>query len=374
MKVGPFELERFYVEYEFDVGTNISASCGAETTTADILKLSGEEATAEYLKLGLDYRENKGDEGLREEVAKEYENLEGDDIQITTGGAEAIYLLMRTYLEAGDKIVTERPIYQSLYQLAADMGVEVLSLPLTAEDGYVPNPDRLKKLLSKNNVKMVVINHPHSPTGSIISAGLQQEIVDLTEKHGALLLSDEVYWGVFYDGADKIPHAADISKNVVTIGDMTKPYGLGGLRVGWLASRRSDILGRASILKDYTTMCSSAPSEFLALLALRHKDVLLKRNIDIARGNIETFDRLVEDSGGRLSWTRPRGGYTGFVKLNIDGVTVDDFCMRLIREKDVLILPGRVFGDPASFRIGVGTKVEQFERGVSNLSDFLSGI
>ena len=374
MKVNPFELERFYVEYEFDVGTNISASCGAETTTDEILNLAGEEAKEQYLKLGLDYRENKGDEALREEVAGEYENLNADDIQITTGGSEAIYLLMKTYLEPGDRIVTERPIYQSLYQLAVDMGVEVLTLLLDAGGGYVPDPDMLKKLLSKGKVKMVVINHPHSPTGSVITAELQREIVDVAEKHGALLLSDEVYWGVFYDEADKVPHAADLSENVVTIGDMTKPYGLGGLRVGWLASKRKDILDGASTLKDYTTMCAAAPSEFLATQVLRHKAPILKRNIDIARGNIETFERAIKDSGGRLSWTRPRGGYTGFVRLNVNGMTVDDLCQRLIRERDVLILPGRVFGDPASFRIGVGTKTEQFTRGVSALSEFLAGI
>ncbi len=373
MKVEPFHLERFYVDYEFSVGTNISASCGAVTTTEDILKHSGVEAANQYISLDLDYRENRGDEALRNEIVCEYENLNSGDIQITTGGSEAIYLLMRTYLEPGDKIVTEWPIYQSLFQLAADMGVEVLSLPLLAEEGYIPDPAKLKKLLLKNDVKMVVINHPHSPTGSILTAELQREIVELTEKHGALLLSDEVYWGVFYNKADEVPHAADLSENVVTIGDMTKPFGLGGLRIGWLATKRKDIIDRASILKDYTTMCAAAPSEFLAVLALQQKEKILKRNIEIAIKNIELVNRLVSDSGGKLSWIEPRGGYTGFVRLNLEGITVDEFCLELIREKDVLLLPGSVFGDPSSFRVGVGTKVEQFERGVSLLSDFLAG-
>ena len=371
MKVEPFHLERFYVDHEFNVGTNISASCGAVTTTADILKYSDEDATNQYLSLDLNYRENRGDEALREEIAGEYENLNSDDIQVTTGGSEAIYLLMRTYLEPGDKIVTEWPIYQSLFQLAIDMGVEVLSLPLLADEGYLPDPARLQKLILKNDVKMVVINHPHSPTGSILTAELQREIIELTEKHGALLLSDEVYWGVFYNEADEIPHAADLSDNVVTIGDMTKPFGLGGLRVGWLATKRKDIIDRASILKDYTTMCASAPSEFLAALALQQKGKILKRNIEIAIKNIELVNRLVSDCGEKLSWIEPKGGYTGFVRLNIEGITVDEFCLELIRKKDVLLLPGSVFGDPTSFRVGVGTMVEQFERGVMALSDFL---
>lgn len=374
MKITSFYLERFYVEYEFKTGTNISASCGAETTTADIFKLAGDKAKEKYLALGLGYRENKGDIILREKIAGEYKNLDAKDIQLTCGGSEAIYLLMTTFLAPGDKIVAERPIYQSLFQVAADLGVDVESLDLTAEEGFIPNPDKLEKILKSKNILMVVINHPHSPTGSIVSEKLLMEIIKLCEKYGALLVSDEVYWGVFYNEGDKVPHAADLGENVVTIGDMTKPYGLGGLRVGWLASKRADVLEAASGLKDYTTMCAAAPSEFLSTFVLTHKNEILKRNIEIARKNIAVFDDVVKDSDGRLSWTKPKGGYTGFVKTNIPKMTAEEFCLRLIRDKDVLLLPGRVFGDSERFRIGIGTKTEEFNRGVSALSDFLGEI
>ncbi len=374
MKVTPFYLERFYVEYEYTTGTNISASCGAETTTADIFALAGDDAKEEYLALGLGYRENKGNLSLREKIADEYKNLDAKDIQLSCGGSEAIYLLMTTFLSPGDRIVVERPIYQSLFQVAADLGVDVEFLDLIEDEGFVPDPARLETLLKSGKISMVVINHPHSPTGSIVSEKLLLEIIGLCEKYGALLVSDEVYWGVFYNEGEKIPHAADLGENVVTIGDMTKPYGLGGLRVGWLASKRTGILEAASGLKDYTTMCAPAPSEFLSTLVLTHKGEILGRNIEIARKNIDTFDGVIKDSDGILSWTRPMGGYTGFVKLNVPKMTAEEFCIRLIREKDVLLLPGRVFGDNERFRVGVGTKTEEFNRGISALSDFLAEI
>ena len=374
MKVTPFALERFYVDYEFTVGTNISASCGAETTTADILALAGGEAKERFLSLGLDYRENKGDEKLRDQVVREYENLSADDIQVTAGGSEAIFLLMHTHLNPGDRIIAETPLYQSLFQVAEDMGAEAARLPLVPEEGFIPDPERLKKLLEERKTKMVVINHPHSPTGSVLSFDLLMEVGRLAERYGALLVSDEVYWGVFYDPADRIPHAADLFENAVTIGDMTKPYGLGGLRVGWLASRRRDILDAASTMKDYTTMCASAPSEYLSILALEHRDEIIKKNMDIARENISRFNDLVAGSGGKLSWMPPRGGYTGFVKLEMQGKDVREFCIELIEKKDVLLLPGDVFGDPERFRIGVGTPSDVFRRGTEALAEFLKGM
>ncbi|MBN1881434.1 MAG: aminotransferase class I/II-fold pyridoxal phosphate-dependent enzyme [Deltaproteobacteria bacterium] len=371
MKVTLFSLERFYVDYEFNVGTNISASCGAETTTADLLALAGDEAKEHYLSLGLDYRENRGDERLRDLISREYDRLLADDIQVTAGGSEAIYLLMHTQLNPGDRIIVETPIYQSLFQVAEDMGVETARLPLAAEEGFVPDPNRLEKLLEEKRTKMVIVNHPHSPTGSVLTKQLLMELGALTEKHGALLVSDEVYWGVFYDPADRIPHAADLFENAVTIGDMTKPYGLGGLRVGWLASRRQDILDAASIMKDYTTMCASAPSEYLSILALEHRDEIIKKNTDIAQKNISRFDDLVTAVGGMLSWIPPRGGYTGFVRLDVPGRDVRGFCIDLIDKKDVLLLPGDVFGDSRRFRVGVGTREDVFVRGIACMAEYL---
>jgi aspartate/methionine/tyrosine aminotransferase len=372
MKTTPSALERFYVQWEFAVGTNISASCGAETTTADLMAMSTKEQKERYLSLGLGYRENKGDETLRELIAAEYKNLGADDVQLCCGGSEAIFLLMHSYLSPGDRIIAETPLYQTLFQVAADHDVEVEWLPLAESEGYVPDPGRLSDLLAKKPAKMVVINHPHSPTGSILSEGLLREIVDICGRQGVLLVSDEVYWGAFYDSADVVPHAADLAENVVTIADMTKPYGLGGLRVGWLASLRRDILEAASTLKDYTTMCAPAPSELLSIIALENKEKILARNISIAAENIALFDGVVKGSGGRLSWVRPRGGYTGFVSLNVTGMTTREFALRLIEEKDVLVLPGDVFGDGGRFRIGVGTKRDEFARGVEALAELVS--
>jgi aspartate/methionine/tyrosine aminotransferase len=121
-------------------------------------------------------------------------------------------------------------------------------------------------------------------------------------------------------------------------------------------------------------MCASAPSEYLSILALENRDALIEKNMTIARENISRFGDVVAASGGKLSWMPPRGGYTGFVKLEMPGRDVREFCVELIEKKDVLLLPGDVFGDRLRFRVGVGTPTDAFLRGTDALLDFLKEI
>jgi aspartate/methionine/tyrosine aminotransferase len=134
---------------------------------------------------------------------------------------------------------------------------------------------------------------------------------------------------------------------------MSKTYGLPGLRLGWLASRNREALQRIVDLKHYTTICSSAPSELLSALALRHRQALADRNRAIVLANLPLLDGFLERHAELLSWTRPTASPIGFVRLN--GIEDSgDFCARLVAETGVLLLPGIVYDEPGHVRIGYG--------------------
>lgn len=373
MRLVPFELERWFDQYEFKVELNMAASCVAATTTAELLDLAGPEARRAYLDLSLDYIEAPGTPAYREAVASWYERLSADDIQATTGAAEAIFILMNVLVGPGDRLVVESPNYQSLAEVARAAGAEVLAWPMRPENGWRPDLDELRGLLRRGRVKAVVVNHPHNPTGAMLPRDEQGEVLSLAEAAGARLVSDEVYRGLSYDPADALPPAADLSERAVSLGDMTKPFGLGGLRAGWIATRDRRLLHACGSVRDYTSLCGAAPSEFLAAIALKHRDALLARKMAIARANREAFAALVARHPDRLSWTPPKGGVTAFPAYSapVDSRT---FCRGLVERFSTLLLPGAVYELEGHFRVGFGRRQDGFLEGLRRFEEYLTTV
>ena len=168
---------------------------------------------------------------------------------------------------------------------------------------------------SRPRTRLIVINGPHNPTGMLPDRATFDAVVAIAAEAGAHLLSDEVYRYLEFDEADRLPAGVDAGRHVVSLGVMSKSFALAGLRIGWLASRDRSILDRVARLKDYTTICSSAPSEILALIGLRARDRVLARSRSIVIDNVARLDDLFARWPGVLSWVRPRGGSIGFPRL-----------------------------------------------------------
>ena len=172
---------------------------------------------------------------------------------------------------------------------------------------------------------------------------------------GAHLVVDEVYRFLEFDEAGRLPPGADALERGVSIGVMSKSFALAGLRIGWLASRDRELLARCAAFKDYTTICSSAPAEILALIALRARDEVLQRSRSIVEANLERLDRFFDDWPDRFTWVRPRAGSVGFPRLTVPGITIDDWSAALVEAEGVLLLPGSQFGFGGNhFRLGFG--------------------
>jgi aspartate/methionine/tyrosine aminotransferase len=181
------------------------------------------------------------------------------------------------------------------------------------------------------------------------------ELVAIAEDAGARLLVDEVYLGLEVNEADRLPTGADAAAGGISLGVMSKAYAMAGLRIGWLATHDRDLLARVAAFKDYTTICSSGPSEILAIVALRARDRVLQRSRDIVAANLERLDDFFADWADRFSWVRPRAGSIGFPRLTVPGVRIDDWAAGLVEAEGVLLLPGSQFGQPGNhFRVGFG--------------------
>jgi aspartate/methionine/tyrosine aminotransferase len=177
-------------------------------------------------------------------------------------------------------------------------------------------------------------------------------VTDLARSHGLVLFVDEVYRELEHDPHDRLPAVCDLDERAVSLGSVSKSYGLPGLRLGWLVTRDSAIRDAIMRMKDYTTICSSAPSEVLAAVALRNRDVLLARNLEIVERNLPLLDEFFQRHGDTFEWVRPTAGPIGFPRVN--GVDdVDEMCVRLA-DLGVLLLPGSVYDQPSHVRVGFG--------------------
>jgi aspartate/methionine/tyrosine aminotransferase len=180
-------------------------------------------------------------------------------------------------------------------------------------------------------------------------------LVAVADEAGAHLLLDEVYRFLEFDEADRLPTGADATPRGLSLGVMSKSFAMAGLRIGWLASRDRELLARCAAFKDYTTICSSAPSEVLALIGLRARETVLARSRDIVASNLERLDAFFDDWADRFSWVRPRAGSVGFPRLTVPGVEIDAWAAGLVEAGGVLLLPGSQFGFGGNhFRLGFG--------------------
>ncbi len=354
----PFALERYFAEYEFDAPHLLSSSDCETMSTRELLSLEpGSEE--KYLGLRLGYTETRGDPGLRSDLARLYSELSPDSVIVHTGAEEAILDFFLAVLSPGDHVVVNFPCYQSLSEIPRALGCAVDPWPLREEGGrWVFDLDALARLLIPKT-KLLVLNAPHNPTGALPSREEFDAVVALCSKSGVLLFSDEVYRFLERDPARRLPAACEVYENAVSLNVLSKSAGLAGLRIGWLATRRGDILDAVAGAKDYGTICSPGPSEFLAGVAARNFDHLVDRSRRIVASNLDLLAAFFERYGGFASWTPPEGGSIGYPKLTESVIRTYGDAERLSRrlaiEAGVMILPGSCYADdPGRFRIGFG--------------------
>jgi len=371
MQIADFALERYFARYEFHVRHVLCASDVEPLPLVDLLALADDESWRLWVNLRLGYSESAGHPLLRAEIASLYESAESTDVLTFTGAEEGIFLAMHALLSASDHVIVTWPAYQSLYEVARSVGASVSLVSLDA-GSWTLDPDRLLAEL-RPNTRAIVVNFPHSPTGALLARDAFEYLTRATEARGITLFSDEVYRYLEVDEASRLPAAVDLGRRTLSLGVMSKAFALAGLRVGWIATHDRALLERIMRLKDYTTICGSAPSEILALMALRARDRVIGRSREIIARNLPLLDDFFDRQQTLFSWIRPRAGSVAFPRLCTDAPgAIDDFCARLVEMEGVLLLPGSRFEHAGNhFRIGFGRTdmpeaLERFEHFVTS--------
>lgn len=371
MKLPGFKLEKYFRKYEFNAPYNLCASDNESLTLKELLKFADEESLELWEHLRLSYTPVSGSPLLRKEIAKLYQNISEKGVGTFAGAEEGIFAAMSVLLRQGDHVIALTPGYESLSLLPKAMGAEISLLSMKERSGsWTFDVEEMAKLIQPNT-RLIVINFPHNPTGAHIDRATLEKIVGIAKGASAYLFSDEVYRFSEHRADTASPAAADFYDKAISLGVMSKTFGLAGVRVGWLATQDSELLEECLDYKCYLSICNSAPSEILALMALRAKEKILERNLLIVRRNLELLDRFFEKFPKIFAWKKPTAGSTAFPKLLLP-LSVNEFTEDLIDREGVMLLPGSVYDFPGNyFRIGFGRKdmpeaLNRLERYVKN--------
>ena len=351
LKIAPFRIEQYFAVHEFTAPHLLSSSDAETVSVASVLALEP-DATDRLGSLALGYTQSAGAPELRAAASAIYTTTAAQDIVVVSAAEEAIFAAYHALLKPGDHVVVETPCYESALQLARSTGADVSEWRRSADAGWAHDLAALERMM-RPNTRMVYINTPHNPTGALMPRTVLDRVIELCAARKAWLFCDEVYRELEHDPTALLPAAVDLYEHAISLGSMSKTYGLPGLRLGWLASHDRAALTKIIDFKHYTTICSSAPSEFLSAVALRHRSVFANRSRAIVLANLALIDALMARHADRLSWVRPNASTIGFMR--IAGVEeTDGFCAKLVADAGVLLLPGSVYDEPTHVRIGFG--------------------
>jgi aspartate/methionine/tyrosine aminotransferase len=371
MKIAAFETEHFFARHEFSTPYQLCNSDCESLSISELLAMSGDSLEA-FGRQRLVYTESQGNPELRQAIADMHKEVHRDDVIMLGTPVEGIYLAARALLEPDDEVIVLSPAYDALTR----MFEHVLGEAQVKRWSFRPSDDHwqldlndLRKQITPET-RMVIVNFPHNPTGYLPTVGFLQELVELVQKHGLLLFSDEMYFGLVQPDAPLVPSVADLTKSAVALSGLSKTYGLPGLRCGWLIARDESLRENIMNWKYYTSICPPGPTEYLATAALRVGEELRKRNIARIANNLALAEAFFARWPDLFHWRRPSAGSTALVGFAVPSVSA--LSEMLANEEGILIQSAQMLGGTdQQMRIGLGR--DGFSQALEKFEDWLKG-
>ncbi|KRS12588.1 aminotransferase [Roseovarius atlanticus] len=354
-----FRLETHFAKWEFKARHHMTASDAESMSLPELLAMASPEDREGFENMWLGYTETFGAPDLRAAIAATYADQSADNILCFAGASEGIFAANTVLLDADSHAIVVTPNYQSHESLPLAI-CEATGVPLDPYDNWSLDIDRVREAI-RPNTRLLTINFPHNPTGAILPRDRYDALITLCRQHGIWILHDEIFNGLGPSDADHLPFIADVYERGLSLGVMSKSYGLPGLRVGWIACQDREVLSRMERMKHYLSICNSGPSERLALIALKNRAKILARNCAIVDENLPKWDAFFARHPDLFEWQRPDGACMGFPRyLGTDGV--EEFARKLVEQAGVLLLPSTIYRSDLGptpidrFRLGFGRR------------------
>jgi aspartate/methionine/tyrosine aminotransferase len=368
MEMRPFLLDQWLSTHQFaspPIEFDLGSSTGPRWTVRELLALVDDDARERVFDRPLYYAPPEGGAELREALAA-VAGVTADDVRITTGASEALWILLIDAAEAGANVVLPHPGFPTFDEAARVLGLEVRHFHLRAESGFRIDPDEIRSR-SDRRTKLILVNSPHNPTGAVIGDTELDELHEFTGQRGIQLVVDEVYHPIYHGPA--APSASRLP-GVTVLGDFSKALCLSGLRLGWIVERDADRRVRYENARGYLTVSSSSPlGEALGVIGVHNRDRILERAQRVARANLRAMEPFFTEHAELIGWIPPRGGLTAWPWLR-SGESSRPFCEQAAA-RGVLLAPGDCFGEPNHFRIGFGAGGDDISKAVDRLYGLL---
>lgn len=371
MNIEPFAVEQWMNDWEVGARYNIAETCVNSISLDELFALTGEDKAAFWAEIAarrLTYGDIKGAPAFRQGICSLYKTVKPENIITSHGAIGANHHVFCSLIAPGDRVVSVLPTYQQLYSIPEALGADVALLPLKRENGYLPDLDALRALVTPGT-KMLCLNNPNNPTGALIPNDMLAEIVEIARGAGAYILCDEVYRHIEQtdEWSDSI---ADIYEKGISVGSMSKAFSLAGLRLGWIATHDKDALSAFVLHRDYDLISGGIIDEAIAALALAHSDTMLKRSHAIVRENLAVLDAWVAGEK-HASYVKPGGGTTALVHYDFD-IPSRELCAEMYGKTGAFVTPGDCFEQPKSMRVGYACAREDLIKGLQAVSEYFA--
>jgi aspartate/methionine/tyrosine aminotransferase len=365
-----FAVEDWMNKYEMSATYNIAETCVDSLTVEELISMDGTNPEDFFRSLAskkLTYGHIEGSPEFRTLVSQLYTTVEAQQVLVMNGGIAANFLVFYSLVKPGDHVISVHPTYQQIYDVPKSFGATVDLLHLKEENGFLPDLDELRSLV-RENTKLICINNPNNPSGSLMERDTLEQIVEIARSCGAYLLCDEVYRNLLQDDDLVVPSVADLYEKGISTSSMSKVLSLAGLRLGWIAAPK-EVIEECIKHRDYTTISVGMLDDLLAVHAMKNYDRILTRNRKIIKDNLAILDEWVANEPA-ITYVKPRAGTTAMLKYDLPISSVD-FCEGLLKETGAFLTPGICFDMEGYLRIGYACETEMLREGLQKLSEYI---